>query len=99
MISLAILLIIGTVGVWILSLSFKQLTAISVLYHLIDLPCKMSRVALCLTGFMIGSILVLLSIFIPAAFGIDMDMALFAFIIAMPYCTYQSLFATPLKLK
>lgn len=99
MIGLVILLIIGAVGIWLLSLSFKQLTSIRVLYYLIDLRCKITRVALCLTGFIIGSMLILLFIFIPASFGIDMDIALFAFIIAMPYYTYQSLFVTPLKLR
>ena len=91
-----IILMFGAVGVLILHLSFKQLTAIRILYPIMDWHHRIVRTILCFAGFASGSVLVLLFIFIPAAFGNDMDVALFTFIFAMPFFAYRSLFVNKL---
>lgn len=96
MIGLFIILAIGAVGIFILKQSFRQLTIIKVLHQTMNWRQKILRGFICLLGLVIGSVLALLFIFIPAAYGVDMDVALFAFIFGMPFFAYQALSANKL---
>ena len=97
MLGFIIIFMIGAVGSFLLYLSFKQLTTLRIFFHIMGWRSRTMQSMLCFVNFTIGNVLVLAFIFIPAAFGIDMDLAFFSFIFAIPFFLYKSLFVNKLK--